>query len=262
MKLQHLLSACSLATLLMLALFPGPCTAAFIPGNNITLESKGMIWGYEEYISGPEAVFFRKVVDLEAGNNDSFVNAWELRNIELELREKMEESIEEKPDVKLNGSSKAVRVKDVEFWLSQEGLGRVHKSSSIKNTANVTYSFEKEIGENTSLWFLGTPESEVTITLPRGFDPKKTSGMDNQSVAYENSLAVLKGKFGSEGEITLWLSENESCKAVCPYAESAESAENESKASENKTLPTSEQKTINFGVFENFLKPFCPNPKV
>ncbi|MCQ1534723.1 hypothetical protein FTO70_03255 [Methanosarcina sp. KYL-1] len=256
--MQHLLSACSLAALMILVLIPGPCTAAFIPGNNITLENRGMAWDYEEHITGREAIFFREVADREAGNNDSFVNAWELLNMELQLQKKLGESIERKPDVKLNGSSNAVKVQDVEFWLSEEALGRVLKISPLTNTARVKYSFEKEAGQDTSLWFLGTPKSEVTITLPEGFDSNKTEGLENKSTMYEDNRMVLKGRFDSGGEITLWLSENDSFKAAYLME-----AVNEIEAAENETIPAEpeQEETETSGFFKIFLRQLCLSPK-
>lgn len=253
MKLQRFLSIYFLGALVILALFPGPCTATFTPTNNITLENRGMTWKYEEQVSGLDAVFFRDVIDRQTGNNDSFVNAWELLNMELQLREKMKESIEKKPDVKLNGSSAAVTVLDIEFWLSEESLGRIRKNSPIENTADVTYSFEKEIGENTSFWFLGTPDSEVTITLPDGFDSNRTEGLENKTTIHEGSHMVLKGNFNSEGEITIWLSENQNFKAADPIYAGNESNFLENKTIENETIENKkiENKTIGNKTIEN-----------
>ena len=247
MKLQHFLSVCFLGTFIIMLLIPGPCTATFTPTNNLIVENGGMTWEYDEYISGLDAVFFRDVVDRQTGNNDSFVNAWELLNMELKLREQMNESIEKKPDVKFNESSEAVKVLDIEFWLSDESLGRVRKSSPIENKASVTYSFEKEIGDNTSLWFLGTPDSEVTITLPEGLDSNRTEGLQNKTTIQKGKQMVLKGNFDSEGEITIWLSENQDFKATCPIY-----AGNDSKFLENKTIEnkTVENKTIENGTLQ------------
>ena len=49
----------------MPAFLAEPCSAAFIPGNNITLERNGMTWEYEEQITDNEAIFFRNFIDLQ-----------------------------------------------------------------------------------------------------------------------------------------------------------------------------------------------------
>ncbi|TFH03556.1 MAG: hypothetical protein E4H06_04355, partial [Methanosarcina sp.] len=79
MKLYPLLLASFLlATFLIPALLAEPCSAAFISGNNITLERGEIIWNYDEKITDNEAIFFRNLIDRETGNNDNFVNAWEI----------------------------------------------------------------------------------------------------------------------------------------------------------------------------------------
>ena len=77
----------------MPAFLAEPCTAAFVPSNNITLERGGMTWEYQEQITGNESIVFRSFIDLEAGNSDRFVNAWEILKAGSILRDKMEESI-------------------------------------------------------------------------------------------------------------------------------------------------------------------------
>lgn len=290
MKLQHPLSALLVAAILSVTLFSGPCAASFVCSNDITLESDGMSWDYEECITDREAIFFRELIDRE-GNNDSFVNAWEIRNMELELRDRLEKSIEKKPDVKFDGSSETVKVRDVEFWLSDEALGNVYKRSPITNTARVSYSFEEELkreneekevkkeeedegeastetyseignetGAETSVWFMGTPDSEVTIVLPPGYDANRTEGLEDKSEEFENSRMVLKGSFDPEGEITLWLSENESYERAVLL-----DALNGSELIENETLPIEapkpEETQASAGFFENFLRRLCLSPK-
>lgn len=268
MKLQHFLSAFFVPAVLVLILLTGTCAASFVCSNSITLENGGMSWDYEECITGRDAVFFKGIIDNQAGNNDSFVNAWEIRNMELKLRDRLEESIEKKPDVKLNGTSEAVELRNVEFWLSEEALGQVLKSTSITNTALVTYSFKEENpGPETSIWLLGTPDSDVTISLPPGFDANRTEGLEDKSTEFEDNREVLKGSFGPEGEVTLWLSVNESfASAALQEAENEnETLESETRAVENETLqieePKPEEIGANTGFFENFLRRLCLSPK-
>ncbi len=305
LKLQHLLSTFFIAAVLSVTLLSGPCTASFVSSNKITLENGGMSWDYEECITDREAIFFRELIDRETGNNDSFVNAWEIRNMELELRDRLEKSIEKKPDVKLKGSSETVKVRDVEFWLSDEALGTAFKSATITNTARVTYSFEEgveeevkkeeereastesgneignemgtetgneigtetsnEIGNKTntqtSIWFLGTPGSEVTIFLPPGYDVNRTEGLEDKNEEFEDSRQILKGSFGPEGEITLWFSENKSYEtaALPEVLTGGEVMENETLSIEE---PKPEETRAAAGFFENFLGRLCLSPKV
>ena len=259
MKLYPLLSASLLlATFLIPSLLAEPCSAAFIPGNNIIVERDGMTWNYDEKITDTEAILFRNLIDRETGNNDSFVNAWEILKMEIILGDKMEKSIEEESDVKLNETSDTVELRDVEFWISKEALGITEKSSSITNKASVTYSFKEEAGPGTDIWLMGTPNSSVTITLPQGLDAELTEGLDNKSLEFENNRTLLRGNFGPEKNITLWLSENESLKAEMLNMEMNrdKSAENKSGAEENETLNTGEKAEVSqiSGFFKNILK--------
>ncbi len=226
-----------LIALLMPAFLAGPCTAAFELSNNITLERDGMTWEYQEQITGNEAVLFRNFIDLQAGNDDNFVNAWEILKAETVLRDQMKEAVKTKPDVKLNGTSEPVKVTDADFWLSKEALGKVEKNSSITNSASVSYIFEKETGQGTEIWFMGTPNSGVTITLPVGLDVKRAEGLENKSQESGNNRTVLKGNFGPQKNITIWISENENSKAGEQAGEgnSEQDIENKSENAGNKT---------------------------
>lgn len=227
-----------LATILIPALLANPCAAAFIPGNNITIERNGMTWSYDEKTTDDDVVFLRSIIDGETGNKNGFVNAWEILKMEVLLSDKMKKSIEKEPDVKINSTPEAVELKDIEFWIPEEALGRTDKNLSIITRATVTYSFKEEIGPGTEIWMLGTPDSSVTITLPPGLDAELTEGLDNKSLGFENNRTVLKGKFSSDKNITLWLSENESFKAKDMAAEKNKSAENRSVTKENNTNNT------------------------
>lgn len=232
-----LLASLLLATLLTPALFAEPCSAAFVPGNNITLERNGITWDYDEKTTGDEAILFRSVIDGETGNKDGFVNAWEILKMEVFLSDKMKKAIEEEPDVKLNATSDTAELKDVEFWIPEEALGRTDKNSSITSRASVTYSFKEEAGSGTEIWLMGTPYSSVLIALPPGLDAEATEGLDNKSLGFENNCTVLKGNFSSDKNITVWLSENESFKTELQNvkANKNESEGNESITGENNT---------------------------
>ncbi|WP_292376832.1 hypothetical protein [Methanosarcina sp. UBA411] len=225
-----------LLSLFMPVFLAEPCTAAFVPSNNITLERNGMTWEYQEQITGNESIIFRSFIDLQTGNKDKFVNAWEILKAETFLRDQTKEALKTKPDVKLNGTSDPVKVTDVDFYLSKEALGNVLKDSSITNYASVNYIFEKEVNQGTNVWLMGTPNSNITITLPLDFNVERTEGLNNKSQEPGNNHTVLKGSFGPEENITLWISENESYKAGLQEREESieQEAANKSKEEENK----------------------------
>lgn len=257
MKLYPFLSASLLlATFLIPPLLAEPCSADFIPGNNITVERDGMTWKYEEKITDNDAVFFRDLIDIETGDSDGFVNAWEILKMEVLLSGKMKKSIEEESDVKLNSSSDPVELKDVEFWVSKDALGRTEKKSEITNSASVTYSFKEEAGPGTDIWLMGTPDSSVTITLPQGLDAELTEGLDNKSLEFKNNRTLLKGNFGSEKNITIWLSENETFKAELQSMEMNKDMEAENRSEENATLADGKKAEASqiTGFFKNILK--------
>ena len=170
----------------------------------------------------------------------------------------MKKAVEEEPDIKLNSTSEIVELKDIEFWIPEEALGRTYKNSSIINRASVIYGFKEEAGTGTEIWLMGTPDSYVTITLPSGFDAERIEGLNNKSLGFENKRTVLKGNFNSEKNITLWLSENESFKAELQDIEANEnkSAENESGTVENSTLNTGDKSESGSlkGFFKKILK--------
>lgn len=213
MKLRYFFLTWFVLVTLLFPMFVEPCSAAFSPGNNITLERNGMVWEYKEGASDKESFIFREFVDAKTGNNDNFVNAWEILKAEMFLREKMRESIVNEPDVKLNKSAEGVKVENIDFGIPEEALGKTEKNVSIVNSAKVNYSFEKELDSGTEIWFMGTPESDVSITLPLGFDSSRTEGLNNKKIKFENNVTVLKGNFSPEKNITIWLSENKSFKA-------------------------------------------------
>ena len=264
LKLYHLpLASLLLATLLTPALLTEPCSAAFIPCNNITLERSEITWNYDEKITDNEAIFFRNLIDKETGNNDNFVNAWEILKMEVLLKDRMEKAIKEEPDVRLNATSDTVKLREVEFWISKEALGRTEKSPSITNLASVSYSFKEEAGPGTDIRLMGTPNSSVTITLPQGLNAELTEGLENKSLGFENNRTLLKGNFGPEKNITLWLSENESFKAELlnlemnkDQSKENKSAENENGTGENKTLAAGEKTGASYpsGFFKNIFK--------
>ncbi len=215
-----------------------PCSASFVTTNNITLEKSGMTWDYQEKITGNDSVVFRALIDLEEGNRDNFVNAWEIFKAETSLRDKMIEDLKAKPDVKFNGTSEPVKVTDVDFSLSDGALGRTFKNSSITNSASVSYIFEKEIGQGTSIWIQGTPNSNVTINLPSNLSVSRTEGLNNKIQDSDGNFTVLKGTFDPKENVTIWVSENKSSKPELKKNNEtiAQNVTNESTKKENKSI--------------------------
>jgi hypothetical protein len=221
------LTAFVLISLILPFFLAEPC-AAVTTFNSITIEKNGMTWEYKEEATDNESIYFRKFVDTQTGNNNSFVNAWEILKAEKALRAKMEEVLRTKPDVRLNQSSDPVRYRDVEFSIPEEALGITEKNSTINNSARVTYIFERELGEGTDILFMGTPDSNLTISLPPGFDVKETQGLEDKKLEFENSHAILKGNFNHSGNVTLWLLKNETFKLN--FQNTEERIETDSKA--------------------------------
>lgn len=223
-----LLAAC------IILLLSGTGAAAFSYSNSITLNPGNASWEYKEYVTDREASFSRQLIDNQVGNNDSFVNVWELISMERKFGERLRESIEKKPDIRFNNSSKTVKIQDVEYSFSEDSLGNVFKTTALKNHARATYSIDKgALGPGTEAWFSGTPKSNVTVTLPPGLDVNETEGLENSTVSFVKDRAVFKGRFDEKGELTLRFTENKSFNAL-----SEEEALNASLAEEmNESTP-------------------------
>ncbi|ALK06579.1 hypothetical protein SAMN02910340_02408 [Methanosarcina thermophila] len=258
------LTAFLLISSLISAFLAEPCAAALASSNNITLERNGMTWEYHEQIAGNKAILFRNFIDMQAGNNDNFVNAWEIQKAENILRNRAREVLKTKPDVKLNDSSELVKVTDVDFWLSEEALGKVEKNSSITNSALVSYTFEKEVGEGTRVWFMGAPNSSVTITLPAGLKVERIEGLDNKSQNFENNLTVLRGNFSSQKNITLWILD-ESSKAILEDRKGSAEQSTGKEDQDNKNKTGTAGETVKswklFGSSKDNFAWFCSSPK-
>lgn len=240
-----------LLAVFIILLFSGTGAAVFSYSNSITLNSGDATWEYKEYITGSEASFSRQLIDNQAGNNDSFVNVWELISMERKFEERLRESIEKKPDIKFNNSSETVKIQDVEYRFSEESLGNVFKTTALKNQARATYSIDKgALSPGTEAWFRGTPESKVTFTLPPGLDVNGTEGLENSTVSFVKDRAVLKGKFDENGAIKFRLSENKSFnpKPVEAVEEvlNTSSTEEMNESTPEKLTPTKKPDIFNF----------------
>lgn len=194
------------AALILVLLMAGAGTAESMWINNITVGEHGMTWNYTESYSGNDAIMFRAYIDGEFGNNDSFVNAWELLNADKEIRKKFQSSIDNEFDVRINNESTGIQVVDIDSILSPGIIGNIHNADAVVNRYNVSYRWKDSIFNAGSIWFLGQSNSPVTIILPHGMDVVNVSGINNLTKKV-NTLTEIAGFFspvsGDRGEITI-----------------------------------------------------------
>ncbi len=194
------------AALFLMLLTAGAGAAESMWVNNITVGEHGLTWNYTESYSGNDAIIFRVYIDGEFGNNDSFVNAWELLNADKEIRKEFQSSIDKEFDVRINNESTGIQVIDIESTLSPGAIGRINSSDAIVNKYNVSYRWKDSIFNASRIWFLGQSNSPVTIILPQGIDVVNTSGVNNLTKKI-NTHTELAGFFskvsGDRGEITI-----------------------------------------------------------
>lgn len=194
------------AALVLVLLTAGAGTAESQWVNNITVGEHNMTWDYTESFSGNDAIMFRAYIDGKFGNNDSFVNAWELLKADKEIRMQFQSSIDKEFDVRINNESTGIQVADIDSTLSPGIIGRINSSDAIVNKYNVSYRWKDSIFNASSIWFLGQSKSPVTIILPPGMDVVNTSGINNLTKKI-NTHTELAGFFnpvsGDRGEITI-----------------------------------------------------------
>ncbi len=174
--------------------------------NNITVGEHNMTWDYTESFSGNDAIMFRAYIDSEFGNNDSFVNAWELLKVDKEIRKKFQSSIDKEFDVRINNESTGIQVVDIDSTLSPGAIGNIHSADAVVNRYNVSYRWKNSIFNASSIWFLGQSNSPVTIIMQPGMDVVNISGINNLTKKI-NTHTELAGFFsevsGDRGEITI-----------------------------------------------------------
>ena len=181
--------------------------------NNITVNEYGMSWSYNETFSGHESIIFRMNIDTGFGDNDSFVNAWEVLLADKELRKEFRTSIEKEQDVRINNETQGIFLVGVDAVLSPEIIGKTHIVDTIMNKYTTTYRFDKSILNAGSIWFMGQSNTPITIVLPQGIDATNISGMDGVTINITDHTEVsgsFKGITKERGEITLYLSRNAS----------------------------------------------------
>ncbi len=181
--------------------------------NNITVNEYDMIWSYNETYTGADSTAFRINVDTGFGDNNSFVNSWEVLLADKELRKEFRNSIEKEQNVRINNETSRVYLVDVDAALSPDIIGKTHLSDTIVNRNITTYRFDNSILNAESIWFMGQAKTPVTIVMPKGVDVVNISGMDNATIS-STDHAEISGFFKEiskdRGEITLTLSRNAS----------------------------------------------------
>lgn len=181
--------------------------------NNITVNEYGMSWNYNETFSGTDSIIFRTNIDKGFGDNNSFVNVWEVTLAEKELRKEFQTSIEKELDVRINNETQGIYLVDVDAVLSPEIIGKTHIFDMIVNKYTTTYRFDKSILDAGSIWFMGQSNTPVTIVMPQGVDVTNISGIDNVTINITDNTEVsgyFKEITKDRGEITLDISRNAS----------------------------------------------------
>ncbi|MCZ7402343.1 MAG: hypothetical protein O8C61_08985 [Candidatus Methanoperedens sp.] len=187
--------------------------------NNITITEYNITWSYTEGFSGFDSIGYRISIDSGLGNNDSFVNAWELLKADKEVRKMLKSSIENEFDIRINNETSGIELNNIDSTLSQVTLGKIINTDTIINRFNITYRLKDSIFNDSSIWFLGEPNSPVTIVLPAGINVKEVTGMNNTSINTVSNTEItgfFKEMSSGRGEITLFLKKNASFVAEKP----------------------------------------------
>ncbi|MFZ3166683.1 MAG: hypothetical protein WA130_03640 [Candidatus Methanoperedens sp.] len=215
--------------------------------NNITVSEFNITWGYTEIYTGIDSIGYKISIDTGIGNNDSFVNAWEVLKADKEERKRFKSAIENELDIRINNETSGIEMTDVDSSLSQAIIGNTHIPDTIENRYNVNYRLKESIYNASSIWFLGEPKSPVTIILPQGIDIAGISGMDNETKIVDSHTEVT-GFFSNlsdkRGEITINITKNESYNVTAPESNVTEMSNiteiPSAGTNENVTKPASE----------------------
>jgi len=187
--------------------------------NNISINEYNITWSYTEGFSGFDSIGYRISIDSGLGNNDSFISAWELLKADKEVRKTFKSSIEKELDIRINNETSGIELIDIDSSLSQATIGKINNTDTIINKFNVTYRLKQSIFNASSIWFLGEPNSPVTVVLPAGIDVKEVTGMNNSSIntgSHTEITGFFKEMSQDRGEITLFLKKNASFVAEKP----------------------------------------------
>ncbi len=197
----------------VIALMAGAGEGGILWANNITLNEYDMTWSYEENITGADAIAFRVKIDSGFGDNDSFVNAWEVLLEDKQLRKEYRSIIEKEMDVRINNKTDGIYLVDVDATLSPDVIGKTHLSDAVVNRYTTSYRFDTSVLNAGSIWFMGKSGTHVTILMPQGVDVKNISGVSNATINITDHTEI-SGFFNDiskdRGEITLNISRNTS----------------------------------------------------
>jgi len=197
--------------IVLIALTAGAGAAERSWVNNITVGEYNMTWNYTETFTGMGSVIYRIGIDTELGDNDSFINAWELLKADKEMRKMLRSSIDKEPDVRINNVTGGISVIDIESALSPSIIGKTHSFDPVVNRYEVAYRWKESILNGRTIWFLGQAKSPVKVVLPSGIDVTNTNGMVNITENISNHTEI-SGFFNevspNRGEITLYLAKN------------------------------------------------------
>jgi hypothetical protein len=198
---------------IVIALMAGAGEGETMWANNITVNEYDMIWSYDETITGADSMAFRINIDSGFGDNDSFVNAWEVLLADKELRKEFRTSIEKELDVRINNKTDGIYLVDVDAMLTPDVIGKTHLFDTVVNRYTTSYRFGNSVLNAGTIWFMGEPGTPVTIVMPQGVDVTNMSGVDNATINITDH-AKISGFFREiskdRGEITLTLSRNTS----------------------------------------------------
>jgi hypothetical protein len=201
--------------LILIAFTAGAASAERQWINNITVNEYNMTWGYTETFTGIDSMRYRISIDSEFGNNDSFITAWELLNLDKEMRNRLRSAIDNELDVRINNETAGIEVIDVDSELSPGIIGNTSISEPIENKYKVTYRWKGSIFNARSIWYLGEAGSPVTIVLPPGIDVTNISGVSNVTKIISDHVeitgffrGVSQNVSENRGEITLNLAKN------------------------------------------------------
>src|SRR5659263_206406 len=94
--------------------------------NNITVTEYNITWSYTERFSDMDSIVYKISIDSALGNNDSFVNAWELLKADKEVRTSFKSSLENEFDIRINNETSGIELVDIDSTLSQATIGKIN----------------------------------------------------------------------------------------------------------------------------------------
>jgi hypothetical protein len=216
----------------IISIIAAPVSAESFWVNNISVGENSISWNYTEMFTNVDSIAYRIGIDREFGNNDSFVNSWEVLKADKELRKKFRESIDKEFDVRVNNKTGNIELIDVDATMATDIIGKTHSFDTIINRYTVSYKLKDGIYNASSLWFLGQANTSVTIAMPAGINITKVSGLENvtQKITdHEEISGIFKPIDAQRGEINLYLTWNPPLKNEPENITVAELPKNETK---------------------------------